>query len=548
MACPGSVSGNAVVTVTQAPPAGSIATLNAPVIACVGDVTTVTCNAVAGATGYTWSGPSGTLFNGQPGPFTSLTNTVSVEFGILTVTSGYNICVKAVNACGQSNNKCVWIRGNVSVPAPISGLSVACPLDVKAYSVTPVVGAANYFWTATPQMQIIGGQGTSTITVRFLSPFNSGNICVTAVTSCGSSSTARCMTVSKSTATLGSMSGDFILCPGQTGQVFSIPAVTGAASYAWTVPANVTIVSGQGTPSISVNVGAGFTLGNICVSATSNCGVVSPVKCKTLSTEFPNTPGNMTGVSSGVCGQTIAYSVPAVSGVSSYTWTAPAGASVASGQGTNSVTITYPKRFTTGQLCVAASNGCGVSPLRCVNIKGVPADFGLISGPATVCSFDAGVLYSIGSVFGATSYQWTVPAGASIIAGQGTNAILVDFGIGAGNVSVKALNACGQSGTRVLNVIVNCKLSGMKFLVLKVNAYPNPVASELTVEVTAETANAYSLELTDVSGRVVYNGQMNTTGGMKTTTVDVSNLSKGMYMLTLRSNDGFSNQIRIAVQ
>jgi hypothetical protein len=41
---------------------------------------------------------------------------------------------------------------------------------------------------------------------------------------------------------------------------------------------------------------------------------------------------------------------------------------------------------------------------------------------------------------------------------------------------------------------------------------------------------------------------MNTTGGMKTTTVDVSNLSKGMYLLTVRSNDGFSNQIRIAVQ
>ncbi|MBK6641163.1 MAG: T9SS type A sorting domain-containing protein [Bacteroidetes bacterium] len=56
------------------------------------------------------------------------------------------------------------------------------------------------------------------------------------------------------------------------------------------------------------------------------------------------------------------------------------------------------------------------------------------------------------------------------------------------------------------------------------------------------------MELTDVSGRVVYSGQMNTTGGMKTTTVDVSTLSKGMYMLTVRSNDGFANQIRIAVQ
>ncbi|MBK9423971.1 MAG: T9SS type A sorting domain-containing protein [Bacteroidetes bacterium] len=173
---------------------------------------------------------------------------------------------------------------------------------------------------------------------------------------------------------------------------------------------------------------------------------------------------------------------------------------------------------------------------------------GVISGPVTVCTGEQGLTYSIAAMFGASSYTWVVPAGSSIIAGQGTSSIIVDWGTISGLVTVTATNSCGVSGTRTLNVIVNCKLSGNEIPGVLVNAYPNPVASELTIEVSSEKANDYALELTDVSGRVVYSGQMNTTGGMKTTTVDVSTLSKGMYMLTVRSNDGFTNQIRIAVQ
>ncbi|MBL7915564.1 MAG: T9SS type A sorting domain-containing protein [Bacteroidia bacterium] len=546
--CAGSVSGNAVVTVTQAPPAGTIAAVNAPAVACVGQVVTVTTNAVSGAAGYTWSGPAGTLFNGQPGPFTTATNSVSVEFGVLTVNSGYDICVKAVNACGQTNNKCKWVRGLVSTPAPIIGQSVSCPLDVKTYTVSPVVGASNYFWTATPQMQILAGQGTATVTVRFLAPFTTGSICVTAVTSCGASSAARCMTVSKSLAPLGALSGSFSLCPGQTGQIFSIPAAVGASTYTWAVPANVTIVSGQGTPSISVNVGAGFTQGNLCVTVASSCGVSAPPKCKTISSEFPALPGNITGSAAGVCGQTIIYSIPSSSNVASYNWTAPAGATIVSGQGTNSVSISYTNNFTSGQICVAAQNGCGTSPVRCINVKGVPADLGVISGSTSICSFESGVQYQVANTFGATSYLWTVPAGATIIAGQGTNTIFVDYGVGAGQITVKASNSCGLSGTRSLNVIVICKLSGNEIPGTVVNAYPNPASTDVTVDIETISEGAYALELTDLSGRVVLTEQLNAVSGMNKTSLDVSNIAKGMYMLSIRNNEGFANQIRVAVE
>ncbi|MBL7916111.1 MAG: T9SS type A sorting domain-containing protein, partial [Bacteroidia bacterium] len=318
--------------------------------------------------------------------------------------------------------------------------------------------------------------------------------------------------------------------------------------YAWTAPAGVTITSGQGTNSVTVSVAPGFNIGNLCVTGTSNCGVTSAARCKTVSSTLPVTPGNISGISNGVCNSTVTYSVPAVSGVTAYNWTAPSGATIVSGQGTNTVEVSYPNGFNNGQLCVTAQNGCGTSSARCINVKGVPASPGVISGPITVCTGEQGLNYSIATMFGASNYTWVVPTGTTIIAGQGTPSIFVDWGTTGGLVTVTATNSCGVSGTRTLNVIVNCKLSGNEIPGVKVNAYPNPVASELTIEVTAETSNTYALEMTDVSGRVVYTGQMNTTGGMKTTTVDVSKLSKGMYMLTVRSNDGFSNQIRIAVQ
>ena len=57
--------------------------------------------------------------------------------------------------------------------------------------------------------------------------------------------------------------------------------------------------------------------------------------------------------------------------------------------------------------------------------------------------------YSIAGVSGATTYAWTVPPGATIVSGQGTTAIMVNYGLAAasGYVSVTPANGFGSSGT-----------------------------------------------------------------------------------------------------
>ncbi|MDZ7366568.1 MAG: hypothetical protein ONB43_11950 [candidate division KSB1 bacterium] len=80
---------------------------------------------------------------------------------------------------------------------------------------------------------------------------------------------------------------------------------------------------------------------------------------------------------------------------------------------------------------------------------------GAITGSSSVCANATGVSYSISAVSGATSYTWTVPAGASVASGQGTTSITVDWGATSGNVTVTPSNSCNTGTANSLAVTVN---------------------------------------------------------------------------------------------
>jgi hypothetical protein len=86
-----------------------------------------------------------------------------------------------------------------------------------------------------------------------------------------------------------------------------------------------------------------------------------------------------------------------------------------------------------------------------VTIEDVPQTPGPISGPAEIC-VDSVATFTIMEVFGATSYSWTVPAGATITSGQNTPSITVTWGSNSGTVSVIAGNNCGNSNPSILEI------------------------------------------------------------------------------------------------
>lgn len=88
-------------------------------------------------------------------------------------------------------------------------------------------------------------------------------------------------------------------------------------------------------------------------------------------------------------------------------------------------------------------------------VKFLPDSAGTITGTSSVCQGQTGVIYSVPPITNATSYTWTLPAGATIIAGSGTDSITVNFSSSAlsGNITVFGTNACGN-GTDSTNYTV----------------------------------------------------------------------------------------------
>ena len=104
--------------------------------------------------------------------------------------------------------------------------------------------------------------------------------------------------------------------------------------------------------------------------------------------------------------------------------------------------------LTTDTTYYVQDSTCGASPARTgitVTVDPLPDQPGLISGATHVCAGDNDVMYSVEPVANATEYIWSLPPGASISSGGGTN-IIVNFDTNAvsGNISVYATNQCGN--------------------------------------------------------------------------------------------------------
>ncbi len=90
--------------------------------------------------------------------------------------------------------------------------------------------------------------------------------------------------------------------------------------------------------------------------------------------------------------------------------------------------------------------GCSNSNTQTIIITPVPGVAGTISGTATVCQGQQSVTYSIPAVVGANSYNWVLPPGSSIVAGNNTDIITVDFANNSitGLITVSVNTACGN--------------------------------------------------------------------------------------------------------
>ena len=111
-----------------------------------------------------------------------------------------------------------------------------------------------------------------------------------------------------------------------------------------------------------------------------------------------------------------------------YNWVIPTGVVLTSGGGNNSfVRLDFPTTGTYPLQLSVTVDGCE-SPVheKILNVLN-PVNTSPIAGQTEVCEDEMGITYSVTNTT-LSSYEWTVPGGAFITSGQGTNEITVQFG------------------------------------------------------------------------------------------------------------------------
>ena len=403
--------------------------------------------AISGATSYTWS-YSGTGFT-PSGNTASITGSFSP-----TATSG-DLTVTGVNSCGNgtvSASFSITVNNLPDAPGTITGTSPVCQSQSGyPYSVSPVAGATSYTWNYTGTGFTPSGN-TASITGAFSASATNGNLTVAAVNGCGTGafSTAFPVTVNALPAAAGSISGTASVCQGQSGVAYSVPLISGATSYTWSYSGTGFTPSGN-TAFITGDFSAGATSGNLTVTGVNSCGngTVSASFPITVLTGVPSAAGTITGTATVCQSQSgVAYSVPAISGASGYTWSYSGTGFTPSGN-TASITANFSVSATSGNLTVSGTNACGsgtASATFPITVNLVPAAPGAITGSATVCQGQNSVAFSVSPVAGATSYTWSY-SGTGFTPSGTTASITGNFSASAtsGSLSVVAVNACGSS-------------------------------------------------------------------------------------------------------
>jgi hypothetical protein len=427
------------VTVNSRP----VPTITGPANVCAGSFGNVYITE-AGMSAYVWTVSAGGTITAGVG-----TNTLYVNW---SGTGAQSVCVNYNNAsgCNAVTPTCYTVNVN-PLPVPtIAGPSSVCSGSTGNVYTTQAA-MTNYIWTVSAGGQITAGGTTTsnTVTVKWntagaqtvsVNYSNAGNCTASAAVS---------YPVTVNQTPVPTITGTNNLCVNSGYYDYTTEA--GMTGYLWTISSGGVINYGSGTNHVTVSwTTAGAQTISVNYTATGGCSAASPTVKSITVNGLPGPAGTITGIPS-VCAGTSGfhYTVGTITNTTTYVWSLPAGATVISGNGTNDIVVSYSPSAVSGNITVLGNNLCGsgtVSPPYPVIVVPLPAPAGTVTGPMSVCEGDAALSYSVLPIPNALSYEWSVPAGAIIVAGANTNSILVDFPPSSvsGIINVFGTDFCGN--------------------------------------------------------------------------------------------------------
>jgi hypothetical protein len=496
---------------------------------CAGGSSVLTASNVASAT-YQW------LLNGTP--------IAGATAQTYTATSAGSYQVQVTTTCtGLSNAIQIVVNPMPNNAAAIQGANSLCAGSSATYSVANSANATSYQWTITPagSASIGAGQGTTTVTVNATN--QNFTLSVTPQNACGAGGASSLAVV---TSTAFPCDGQVLFSANTTNTCTNSPIVftnhTNPSLFAGLTPrwnfgagASPATANGNGPHTVTYATAGQKTVRLEYVDQFNNV-FDEEVKTNYITISGTVTTSPITGENSISCASTSqSYSVVNTVG-STYTWTVPSGMTIVSGQGTNQITVN--PNGSTGTISVVESNqgGCQGAAVSLTITLSNPVTTSAINGPSTVSCSQQNVVYSVTNTTG-SSYQWTVPSGATIVSGQGTNSITVSFNGSTGVISVQESNAAGCSGT-VVSLTVECTSSIEETAQQLWKVYPNPTQDYFNIDFP--TANeTTSFKLFDAQGKLIFEESLNIQNQ-----INVETYATGFYHGVI-SHEGKTHSIKV---
>ena len=386
-------------------------------------------------TDMTYGDPAFT-FNTFPIPFTFTVNNGQTLYWRIEFDDAYG----GTTVCSFVHN--VIVNGTAVPTFSISSIS---PLSGCPGSTITINGVN----LSTATAVTIGGVPVTSITsisaTQIVAVVPSSGSGVVAVTSpSGTATSASSYTVTTTPAQPAFVVGSTTICANSV-NTYSVTPIAGATSYTWTIPGTW---SGTSTTN-SISTTADVNGGTVSVIANNAC-FSGPSQSTTIGVNTtPAMPAAITGNTTICQSSAQSFSVGAVSGATSYTWTLPSGWS-----GTSTATSISPTvGSASGTISVTANNSCGSSTAQTqsITVNPLPAMPSAIAGNNSICS-GTSQLYFVSAAANAASYTWTIPGGWS--GSSTTDSINVSTINTGGTMSVVSNNGCGSSSAQTLAISV----------------------------------------------------------------------------------------------
>lgn len=262
----------------------------------------------------------------------------------------------------------------------------------------------------------------------------------------------------------------------------------------------------------------------------------------------PNAPEKIKGDRFNICQSgNYTFYVKPVDGATSYTWTLPPGATTISTSASgDTITISVPANFTSDTLSVVANNACGSSASKTKRITASP-DKPVISGPNCISANPSGLVFAVSNPDENVSYTWQVPSDATVVNGQGTSQLTVNWGSSPGYVSVTAANSCASAKAKYFvntscGAVAGATAKTLSSSALNMSVFPNPAKGILNVKFSAAAQEKVTMEVFDVNGKMLLKKDVMSSAGENTVSLSLNNLSKGNYILKVTSGSAVSSE------